>query len=133
MGLVLSSAICLKQTLMLLIAVFMDLTSQPRNICFMAMSLEKVSKINIITMQYNYWMIDTDTIGLCQITQKILFETVGQGEGSIFWVDISFDYSSIVFCVEGNIKLNHNVPWYFDNSGCKNIFKWSQSEIPWNI
>jgi hypothetical protein len=25
----------------------MDLTSQPRNICFMAMSLEKVSKINI--------------------------------------------------------------------------------------
>ena len=32
---------------MLLIAVFMDLTSQLRDICFMAMSLEKVSKINI--------------------------------------------------------------------------------------
>ena len=55
-------------------------------------------------------MIDTDTIGFCQIMQETLFETVGQGEGCISWVDISFDYSSIIFCVEGNIKLNHNVP-----------------------
>jgi hypothetical protein len=56
-------------------------------------------------------MIDTDTIGLCQIMQETLFnKTVGQGEGCISWVDISFDYSSIIFCVEGNIKLNHNVP-----------------------
>jgi hypothetical protein len=63
-------------------------------------------------MQYNYWMIDTDTIGLCQIMQETLFnETVGQEEGCISWVDISFDYSSIIFCVEGNIKLKHNVPW----------------------
>jgi hypothetical protein len=38
---------------------------------------------------------------------------VGQGEGCISWVDISFDYSSIMFCVEGNIELKHNVPWYF--------------------
>ena len=56
-------------------------------------------------------MIDTDTIGLCQIMQETLFnETVGQEEGWISWVDISFDYSSIIFCVEGNIKLKHNVP-----------------------
>ena len=65
-------------------------------------------------MQYNCWMIDTDTIGLWQIMQETLFnETVGQGEGCISWVDISFDYSSIIFCVEGNIKLKDNVPWYF--------------------
>ena len=56
-------------------------------------------------------MIDTDTIRLCQIMQETLFnEIVGQGEGCIFWVDISFDYSSIIFSVEGNIKLKHNVP-----------------------
>jgi hypothetical protein len=55
-------------------------------------------------------MIDTDTIGLCQIMQETLFnETIGQ-EGCISWVDISFDNSSIIFCVEGNIKLKHNVP-----------------------
>jgi hypothetical protein len=36
-------------------------------------------------------MIDTDTIGLCQITQETLLnETVGQGECHISWVDISF-------------------------------------------
>ena len=60
-------------------------------------------------MQYNYGMIDTDTIGLCQIMQETLFnETVVQGEGCISWIDISFDH-----CVEGNIKLKHNVPIYF--------------------
>jgi hypothetical protein len=65
----------------------------------------------IITMQYNYGRIDTDTIGLCQIMQETLFnETVVQGEGCVSWIDISFDYSSIIFCVEGNIKLKHNVP-----------------------
>jgi hypothetical protein len=59
-------------------------------------------------------MIDTDINGFCQIMQVTLFnETVGQGEGCISWVDISFDYSSIMFCVEGNIELKHNVPWYF--------------------
>jgi hypothetical protein len=56
-------------------------------------------------------MIDTDTIGLCQIMKVTLFnETVGQGEGCISWVDIYFNYSSIIFCVEGNIELKHNVP-----------------------
>jgi hypothetical protein len=56
-------------------------------------------------------MIDTDTIGLCQIMQETLFnEAIGQEEGCISWVDISFDYSSIIFCVEDNIKLKHNVP-----------------------
>ena len=59
-------------------------------------------------------MIDTDTIRLCQIMQETLFnETVGQEEDCISWVDISFDYSGIMFCVEGNIKLKHNVPIYF--------------------
>jgi hypothetical protein len=49
-----------------------------------------------------------------QIMQVTLFnETVGQGEGCVSWVDISFDYSSIIFCAEGNIQLKHNVPWYF--------------------
>jgi hypothetical protein len=44
-------------------------------------------------------MIDTDIIGICQIMQETLFnETVGQGERHISWVDISFDYSSIIFC-----------------------------------
>ena len=56
-------------------------------------------------------MIDTDTIGLCQIMQETLFnETVGQEESCISWVDISFDHSSIIVCVEGSIKLKHNVP-----------------------
>ena len=56
-------------------------------------------------------MIDIDTIGLCQIMQETLFnETVGQGECHISWVDISFDCSSMIFCVEGNIELKHNVP-----------------------
>jgi hypothetical protein len=42
--------------------------------------------------------------------QETLFnETVGQEEGWISWVNISFDYSSIIFCVEGNIKLKHNI------------------------
>jgi hypothetical protein len=46
--------------------------------------------------------------------QVTLFnEIVGQGEGCVSWVDISFDYSSIIFCAEGNIQLKHNVPWYF--------------------
>jgi hypothetical protein len=59
-------------------------------------------------------MIDTDTIGLCQIMQETLFnETVGQGECHISWVDISFDYSSIIFCVEGNIKLSTMFPDIF--------------------
>jgi hypothetical protein len=65
-------------------------------------------------MQYNYWIIDTDTIELFQIMQVTLFnEIVGQGEGCVSWVDISFDYSSIIFCAEGNIQLKHNVPWYY--------------------
>jgi hypothetical protein len=34
----------------------------------------------------------------------------GQEEGCISWVDISFDCSSMIFCVEGNIELKHNVP-----------------------
>ena len=43
-------------------------------------------------------MIDTDTIGLCQIMQETLFnETVG----------------SIIFCVEGNIKLSTMFPDIF--------------------
>ena len=82
-------------------------------------------------MQYNYWMIDTDTIGLWQIMQETLFnETVGQEEGCISWVDISFDYSSIIFCVEGNIELKHNVPWYFhqgniaSNHDVIDVLKW---------
>ena len=55
-------------------------------------------------------MIDTHTIGLCQIMQDTLFnETVGQAEGCISWVDISFDYSSIIFFVEGKVKLKHDV------------------------
>jgi hypothetical protein len=62
-------------------------------------------------MQYNYGRIDTDTIGLSQIMEETLFnETVGEGEGCVSWIDISFDYSSIIFCVEGNIKLKHNIP-----------------------
>ena len=59
-------------------------------------------------------MIDTDTIGLCQIMQETLFnETVGQWEGCISWVDISFDHSSIIVCVEGNIKLSTMFPDIF--------------------
>ena len=62
-------------------------------------------------MQYNYGRIDTDTIGLSQIMEETLFnETVGEGEGCVSWIDISFDYSSIIFCVEVNIKLKHNIP-----------------------
>jgi peptide deformylase len=39
-------------------------------------------------------MIDTDINELCQIMQVTLFnETVGQGEGCISWVDISFEVS----------------------------------------
>ena len=59
-------------------------------------------------------MIDTDINGFCQIMQVTLFnETVGQGEGCISWVDISFDYSSIIFCAEGNIKLSTMFPDIF--------------------
>jgi hypothetical protein len=55
-------------------------------------------------------MIDTDTIGLCQIMQVTLFnETVGQGEGCVSWVDISFDYSSIILRNIALVKISGNI------------------------
>jgi hypothetical protein len=52
-------------------------------------------------MQCNYWMIDTDINGFCQIMQVTLFnETVGQGEGCISW--------SIFLFVKHNFK---NIKW----------------------
>jgi hypothetical protein len=53
-------------------------------------------------------MLDTDTIGLCQIMQETLFnETVGQGEGCISWVDIkekvtAYGQNLILFCPVDN-------------------------------
>jgi hypothetical protein len=64
-------------------------------------------------------MIDTDTIGLCQIMPETLFnETVGQGECHISWVDISFDYSSIIFC----LNVTYRCIYGFNQSPPKYLF-----------
>jgi hypothetical protein len=61
-------------------------------------------------------------MSIIQIMQETLFnETVGQEEGWISWVNISFDYSSIVFCIEGNIKLKYNIPLYSNQCNTSNV------------